>query len=325
MTKKLLVLTSGGDAPGMNAALRSVVRSGIYSGFEVFGCSSGYYGLVDQDIFPLATRNVANIIQRGGTILKTDRCREFRQKEVRRHCIEFLNQQDINYIVVIGGDGSFRGASLLNQEGGLNVIGIPATIDNDVIGTEYTIGFNTAANTALNAIDKVRDTASSHDRHFLIEVMGRSSGFLAVEVGIAGGAELILTPEFPMPIEKVAQTFTDKTKRKKLSKIVIVAEADSQPGRSVRIAQQLRELTQTEFKVCILGHTQRGGSPMVTDRRIASEMGELAVSALNQGESNMMTAIQQGRLQLTEFSPSDNEGRRLESKEILNLSGILSL
>lgn len=323
--KKLLVLTSGGDAPGMNAALRAVVRAGIYRGFEVFGCSSGYYGLVNQDIFPLLSKNVANIIQRGGTLLKTDRCKAFRQQTVRAKCIEFLQQQGIEHIVVIGGDGSFRGAALLHREGGLNVLGIPATIDNDIIGTDYTIGFNTAANTALNAIDKVRDTASSHDRHFLIEVMGRSSGFLAVEVGIAGGAELILTPEFPMPIEQITQTFTDETKRKKLSKIVIVAEADSQPGRSVKIAQQLRELTQTEFKVCILGHTQRGGSPMVTDRRIGSQMGELAVRALDEGQTNMMTAIQHGELVLTVFPPHDNSGRRLSDKDILNLNTILSL
>ncbi|MEM9243471.1 MAG: 6-phosphofructokinase [Pseudomonadota bacterium] len=319
--KKLLVLTSGGDAPGMNAALRAVVRSGYYYDFQVFGCRGGYDGLIANDIFSLKSNDVANIIQRGGTVLQTGRCKAFWDQKVRAQCIDLLKRKEISSLVVIGGDGSFRGAALLQQEGGPNVIGIPATIDNDIIGTEYTIGFNTAANTALDAIDKIRDTASSHGRHFLIEVMGRRSGFLAVEVGIAGGAEIILTPEFPISNESIVELLYNN-KRKKLSNIIIVAEASSIPGRSVKIAQELKALSGLEFKVCILGHTQRGGSPRVTDRTIASQMGEMAVRALNDNKTNLMVAIRNQQLTLTEFPPPDNPGRRFTDESLLHLNRI---
>jgi 6-phosphofructokinase 1 len=321
---KLLVLTSGGDAPGMNAAIRAVVRAGHYYGLQVFGCRSGYQGLIDQDIFPMPPDSVANCIQRGGTILKTARCEEFRKPETRKKCIEFLKEQGIDGMIVIGGDGSFRGATLLNQEGGPPSIGIPGTIDNDINGTEYTIGFDTACNTALQAIDKIRDTASSHDRHFLVEVMGRHAGFLAMDVGIAGGAEMILTPEFPISIESMVEKLKNPG-RKKQSTIIVVAEADSNPGRSFKIAEELEKHCQLGFKVCILGHIQRGGSPTVIDRKMASRMGEMAVESLLAGKSNCMTAVQHAAHVLASFPDPSKPSRRLADKELLKISEVLAI
>ncbi len=322
--KKIVVLTSGGDAPGMNAALRAVVRVGCYYGADVFGCLGGYQGLIDGDIFQLFPDSVANIIQRGGTMLKTGRCHPFYEKSVRADCIKFLKKSAINHIVVIGGDGSFRGASLLHEEGGLHVIGIPATIDNDIHGTEYTLGFDTATNTALEAIDKIRDTASSHDRHFLVEVMGRRTGFLAVDVGIAGGAEFILTPEFPIPTEEIIEKIA-RRKRQKRSTTIVVAEASSKPGRSVEIAEELRQHGDFDFKVCILGHTQRGGCPTVFDRKVASQMGQLAVNALLEDKSNLMTARIKGELTLAPFPDIGIDSRRLTDHDLLELDKILAI
>lgn len=307
----------------MNAALRAVVRAGYYYDFEVLGCHSGFHGLIAKDLFTIKAADVANTIQRGGTIIKTDRCEDFFQEKIRAECASFLSAQGINHMVVIGGDGSFRGAALLRQQGGPNVIGIPATIDNDIIGTSYAIGFDTAANTALAAIDRVRDTASSHDRCFLVEVMGRESGFLALEVGIAGGAGMILTPEFPISVKQIVNTITQQ-QRQKLSNIIVVAEASSHPGRSIHIAHEIKQQTNLDFRVCILGHTQRGGSPTALDRKIASQMGVLAVESLTANKSDQMTAINNGNLGLVDFPPADNLGRRLENKDMLTLNSILS-
>lgn len=321
--KKIVVLTSGGDAPGMNAAIRAVVRTGCYYGLEVYGCESGFQGLVDQKLTLMKPESVANCIQHGGTILKTDRCMAFYSAETRQQCQVFLKQQQIDGLIVIGGNGSFRGAALLGQESGIAVIGIPGTIDNDIYGTDYTIGFDTARNTALQAIDKIRDTASSHNRNFLIEVMGRSAGFLAVDVGIAGGAEMILIPELDVTVEAVAKKL-QLPKRAKLNSIIIVAESN-QPGRSVAIAEKLKEMTHQEFRVCILGHTQRGGSPTTLDRKIASEMGFFAVKALLDGERNKMLAAKAEKILLIDFPSENFAARTFTEQDILKLNDILCI
>jgi 6-phosphofructokinase 1 len=319
--KNILVLTSGGDAPGMNAAIRAVVRTGHHGGLQVFGVQQGFQGLAEERIFPLAPRDVANCIQQGGTILKTGRYPDFLQQATRDQCRVFLQKNHIDGLVVIGGNGSFKGAALLSTEGGPAVIGIPATIDNDIPGSEYTIGFDTARNTALHAIDNIRDTAFSHDRHFLVEVMGRSSGFLAVDVGIAGGAEFILTPEFPFSTEQLAQKITTP-RRAKQNSIIIIAEAD-EPGRSLKIAEQLRSLTGLQYRVCILGHIQRGGSPTALDRKIGSEMGFLAVKALLDGISGKMVAVQEGKLLLTTIPDPAAGPRILAHGELIDLNDVL--
>ena len=321
--KRIVVLTSGGDSPGMNAAIRAIARAGIYQGLEVFGCQLGFQGLIDQKITPLLAENVANCIQLGGTILKADRCLAFYQKEVRDQCRAFLEAQKIDGLIILGGNGSFRGASLLASEGNRKpaVIGIPCTIDNDIVGTAYTIGFDTARNTALQAIDRIRDTASSHNRHFLVEVMGRHSGFLAIDVGIAGGAEIILIPEYDLPLQKVADRLM-KRRQSKLSSIIIVAEADK-PGRSMKMAEELHHLTELPFRVCILGHTQRGGSPTTEDRKRASTMGYLAVKALLAGENGKMLCLNNDQLSLTPFPQIDETERTFKDKDLLEMNDIL--
>lgn len=320
---KIIVLTSGGDAPGMNAALRALVRAGIHFGFEVFGCQQGFQGIIDQKLIPLFPENVANCIQTGGTLLKAERCAAFYEKAIRDRCRSYLEKNHINGLVVLGGNGSFCGAALLSSEseGKLAVIGIPCTIDNDIQGTEYTIGFDTARNNALQAIDKIRDTASSHYRHFLVEVMGRNTGFLAVDVGIAGGAEIILIPEFELPLEKIAQKLSQR-RQSKLSSIIVVAEAN-QPGRSIQMAEDLHRLTQLPFRVCVLGHIQRGGSPSALDRSLASSMGYQAIQALRAGESHKMVAFTQERLSLVPFPGPNEPARVFQQKDLLEMNDIL--
>jgi 6-phosphofructokinase 1 len=321
MIKKIIVLTSGGDAPGMNAAIRAVVRTGHYYGLKVFGCPQGFDGLINQTLIPLKPESVANCIQLGGTILKSGRSPSFHHKSVRDTAREFLAKQKIDGIVIIGGNGSFKGASLLAAEGGPPIIGIPGTIDNDIHNTDYTIGFDTARNTALLGIDKIRDSASSHDRHFLVEVMGRSSGFLALDVGIAGGAEFILLPEFPLSIDALAEKISAQ-KRVKQSSIIVVAEAD-QPGRSMKISEELSKITGHQYRVCILGHTQRGGTPSLLDRKIASMMGHLAVKSLLDGVSHKMTGMNQNVLSLHKIPDPEAGPRILTSRELIDLNDIL--
>jgi 6-phosphofructokinase 1 len=318
---KIVVLTSGGDAPGMNAAIRAVVRTGHYFGLKVFGCQLGYQGLIDQKLFHMEPDSVANCIQHGGTILKAGRCLPFMEKGIRDQCRAFLKKSSFEGMIIIGGNGSFKGASLLSEEGGPAVIGIPGSIDNDIPGTEYTIGFDTARNTAIQAIDKIRDTASSHNRNFLVEVMGRNSGFLALDVGIAGGAEFILLPEFPAPIEKLAENIMTP-RRLKQSSIIIVAEA-SQSGRSIQIAEQLEKLTSVQYRVCILGHTQRGGSPTTLDRKVASIMGYHAVRGLIEGASHKMVALNNDKLELVPLPKPDAGPRILTDRELIDLNDIL--
>jgi 6-phosphofructokinase 1 len=323
---KILVLTSGGDAPGMNAVIRAVVRTANNQPkfkVEIYGCHDGYQGLVNQDIFQMSNLDVAGVIQSGGTILRSSRCKAFFDKEVRAKAIEFLKAKGINGLIVIGGDGSYRAASLLEEEGGPKCIGIPGTIDNDIVGTDYTIGFDTACNTALHAIDNIRDTAHSSNRYFLIEVMGQRSGFIAANVGLACGAEFIITPEFPLTAEELAEKI-NKPKRKKRSLIVVVAEAGS-PGCSLKMADRLRELTPFEYRVCILGHIQRGGSPTLIDREMGSIMGNLAVESLIAGKSNLMTVWIKGILTLAPFPGSEAPCRKLENDKRLKLGEFLAL
>ena len=320
--KKIVVLTSGGDAPGMNAAIRSVVRTALHYDIEVFGSEMGYQGLVNHDIFQMTRRSVANCISRGGTVLKTARCLEFKEKATRDHVRAFLAEKGIDGLVVIGGDGSFRGAKLLADEGGPNCIGIPGTIDNDIVGTQYTLGFDTARNTALEAIDKIRDTAFSHERNFLIEVMGRNAGFLALDVGLAGGAEIIITPEFPLSAKDIAKRLSERRKNK-LASIIVVAEGDN-PGHSIALAKQIKACAEAEYRVCILGHVQRGGSPTAMDRNVGSLMGEKAVEALRQGIAGKMVALNQNQYELVDFPSADLKARTLESDALLKVNRILS-
>lgn len=319
--KKLVILSSGGDAPGMNAAIRAAVRTAIHLGFEVFGAENGYSGLIKQNLIPIHSDYVANIVQRGGTILKTGRCPEFTEKKVRATAAEFLKSQGIHYLIVLGGDGSFRAANLLSEECDIATIGIPCTIDNDIPGTEYCIGFDTARNTALEAIDKIRDTAFSLNRNFMIEVMGRATGFIAVDVGLSGGAEAILIPEFPISTAELIEKLRNK-KRKKGTSIIVVAEADN-PGRSVALAEEIKQLSGIEYKVCILGHTQRGGAPTLLDRKIGSIMGATAVEGLLNGETCKMVADVGGQLMLVPF-PEPHKGTRFfKDKKILELNDII--
>ena len=288
---KIGVLTSGGDSPGMNAAIRAVVRTGIYYGFEVFGIVRGYNGMLEDDIFQMDSRSVANIIQRGGTILKTARSKEFFEYEGRKKAMENLHKHGINGLVVIGGDGSFTGAIKLSTEFGLPCIGLPGTIDKDLYGTDFTIGFDTAVNTAVEAIDKIRDTADAHDRLFIVEVMGRHAGYIALHSGIATGAENILIPEAETNIEEVIASLSEKEKRKKLVNLIVVAEGDEFGGAN-QIAKIVKErLPHLDTRVSILGHIQRGGSPTCIDRLIASRMGYHAIESLMEGRHNVMVGV----------------------------------
>ena len=296
---KIGVLTSGGDAPGMNAAVRAVVRTGIYYGLEVFGIMRGYTGMVENDIIPMHSRSVANIIQRGGTILKTARCKEFLQKEGRQKAYDNLKALNIDGLVIIGGDGSFRGADIFSREFDIPCIGIPGTIDKDIAGTDFTIGFDTAVNTAVEAIDKIRDTADAHDRLFIIEVMGRDAGYIALHSGIATGAEHILIPERKTDMEEMIRSLQEKERRKKLVNMVVVAEGDEFGGGNEVVKLIKERLPQADTRVCILGHIQRGGSPTCLDRLIASRMGYSAVECLLEGRHNVMVGILNNRMQYT--------------------------
>lgn len=323
VSRKILILTSGGDSPGMNAAIRALVRSGHYHGLETYACHDGYHGLVNQKIFPIGPSDVAGCIQRGGTIIRSGRSKEFHKKEVRDRVRAFLKQEGFKYLVVIGGDGTYRGATLLEKEGGPKTIGIPGTIDNDIVGTDYTIGYDTARNTAIAAIDNIRDTAASSGMYFLVETMGRRSGFLAVDVGLAGGAEFILTPEFPITIPELAKRIMAPS-REKQSLIIVVSESDS-PGRSFKIADALKLLTpKFDYRVCVLGHIQRGGSPTVMDRISASIMGDMAIKGLLAGKSRCMTAMRNGEYLLVPFPDPLKPSRRLSNENLLKLNSILA-
>ncbi len=319
---KIGVLTSGGDAPGMNAAIRAVVRTGIYNGMDVYGILRGYSGMIDGDIQQMESKSVANIIQRGGTILKTARCKEFFSYEGRKKAFENLQKYSINGLVIIGGDGSFRGAQIFSNEFDIPCIGLPGTIDKDISGTDFTIGFDTAVNTAVEAIDKVRDTADAHDRLFIIEVMGRDSGFIALHSGIATGAENILIPERRTDIEDIINALVEKQGRKKLVNIIVVAEGEEFGGQELGkvITERMPE---QEVRVTILGHIQRGGSPTCFDRLIASRMGYSAVECLMEGRFNVFVGIVNNRMHYIPLNEAVKKKQRI-SEEWMKIVKILS-
>ena len=293
--KKLAVLTSGGDAPGMNAAIRSVVRVGIARGLELIGIRRGYQGLLKGEFQPMGPRDVSNIIQRGGTILHTSRCEEFRTNSGVQKAKENLEQHQIDGLILIGGDGTFRGGEELGKVWRRQIIGLPGTIDNDVFGTDFTIGYDTALNTAMDAIDKIRDTADSHEHFFLVEVMGRHSGFIALGVGIGTGAEEILVPENPFDVHAICQRLCAGRARGKTSSILIVAEGNEMGG-AFKLAEELKRLSKNEYRVLILGHLQRGGSPTAADRVLATKLGAYAVDVFLAGGTGVMAGEAAGRL-----------------------------
>ena len=285
------VLTSGGDSPGMNAAIRAVVRTGLYHGLEMFGIMRGYQGMIEDDIYQMDSRSVANIIQRGGTILKTARCKEFFELEGRQKAYNNLKKRGIDGLVIIGCDGSFRGAVKFSQDFDIPCVGLAGTIDKDISGTDFTIGFDTAVNTAVEAIDKIRDTMDAHDRIFVIEVMGRDAGYIALHSGIATGAENILIPERKTNMNDLISSLLEKERRKKLVNLIVVAEGDEFGGGNNVQAILKEKLPNAEIRVCILGHIQRGGSPTCIDRLIASRMGYHAVESLIEGRHNVFVGI----------------------------------
>lgn len=320
---KIGVLTSGGDSPGMNAAVRAVVRTGIYNGLDVFGIMRGYSGMIDDDIYKMESRSVANIIQRGGTILKCARSKEFLEPKGREIAYKNLKKRGIDGLVIIGGDGSFRGAQRFSNEYDIPCIGLPGTIDKDIAGSDFTIGFDTAVNTAIEAIDKIRDTADAHDRLFIVEVMGRDAGYIALHSGIATGAENILIPETKTDIEALICSLTEKERRKKLVNLVVVAEGDEFGGGN-EIARIIKErLPNMDTRVCILGHIQRGGSPTCIDRLIASRMGYHAVESLIEGRHNVMVGILNNKMNYIPLDLAVKATQKI-SKEWMKIVKILA-
>ncbi len=322
--KKIGVLTSGGDAPGMNAALRAVVRTAIFYKLEVVGIMRGYQGLIEGDFVPMESKSVSKIINLGGTILHTSRCPEFKDIEVRRKAVDGLKEAGIDALVVIGGDGSFRGANDIFKDFGYPVVGIPATIDNDIFGTDFTIGFDTAINTAMDAIDKIRDTAHSHDMVFFVEVMGRDAGFIALHTGIATGSEVTLIPEIQKDIDSLVDYLKIGRRKNKTSGIVVVAEG-GHLGSAAEVAKQVKErIPSYEVRVTTLGHIQRGGSPSCSDRVLASIYGYESVCALLDGQSGVMIGRVNGK---TVYTPFDDaiSGHNAIDRSWYEITKILSV
>jgi 6-phosphofructokinase 1 len=321
--KKIAVLCSGGDSPGMNVAIRGVVRTAIYYGIKVAGVRRGYAGLLDNDFIDMDASSVGNIIQRGGTILQTSRCPEFHEKESRKKAANILKKNKVDALIIIGGDGSFNGAHLFSKENNFPVMGIPGTIDNDISGTEYTIGFDTAVETAIDAVDRIRDTASSHNRVFLVEVMGRNSSAIAMKVAVCTGAESIIVPNKDVDYDTIVDGIQSGQKRGKTSSIIIVAEGRV-VGRSYEIQKTLSEKYNFDSKVCILGHIQRGGSPGAIDRYVGSYMGHAVVTGLKEGKTNQVAVVIDGRVQLTDFTNCLEKIDNLREDHI-SLAKILSI
>ncbi len=322
--KKIAVLTSGGDAPGMNAAVRAVVRAAIYHKLEVVGIERGYEGMIKGGLFTLESKDMRNIIQRGGTILRTARSEEFKTESGRANAFKNLKELNIDAVVVIGGDGTFRGAGIFSQEYDIPFVGIPGTIDNDMYGTDFTIGFDTALNTVVETIDKIKDTASSHDRTFFIEVMGRDAGFIALQAGIATGAEAILIPEIEGQAETLREFLIMAKKLKKMSNIILVAEGNNLGG-----AQELANQIKDEFKdlgirVNVLGHMQRGGSPTAFDRFLASRLGVAAVEALIDNQRSIMVGYKNHEVVHVSFNKTI-KGHRNINNELLKVAEILMI
>ncbi|MDD7437950.1 MAG: 6-phosphofructokinase [Bacteroidales bacterium] len=318
------ILTSGGDAPGMNAAVRAVTRTAIYKGLKVKGIYRGYKGLINDEIKDFQTENVSNIIQRGGTVLKTARCDEFRTHEGRVMAYENIRKHGIDALVVIGGDGTLTAARIFAAEFNFPIVGIPGTIDNDLSGTDSTIGYATALNTIMDAVDKIRDTASSHDRLFVVEVMGRDAGFLALNGAIASGAEAAIIPEIKSAEEQIAQMVGNGFRKSKNSSIVLVAES-KETGGALGVAERLKEIhPEYDVRVSILGHMQRGGSPCAQDRILASRMGVSAVEALLDGQRNVMVGVVNDEIVLVPFSRAIKDDKMVDSASVKALE-MLSL
>ncbi|MFN3951510.1 MAG: 6-phosphofructokinase [Thermaurantimonas sp.] len=321
--KTIGVFTSGGDAPGMNACIRAAVRTALTDGLKVYAIYRGYQGMIEGDILPMQSSDVSNIIQRGGTILKTARSEEFRTPEGRAKAAENLRRHGIEGLVCIGGDGSFKGASILYEEHGIRTIGAPGTIDNDLFGTDATIGYDTAVNTVVEAVDKLRDTAASHNRLFIVEVMGRDAGFIALRSGIACGAEAILVPETPTYIDGLIQKLREGWNRRKHSSIVIVAEGDESGG-AYKVADAVKKnFDKYDVRVTILGHIQRGGSPSAYDRVLASEMGYAAVKGLINNKYNVMVGRQGKDIVYVPFNKAIKHNKDL-NRYLLEIADTLS-
>ncbi len=308
--KRIAVLTSGGDAPGMNAAIRAVVRIATHSGLNVCGVLRGYQGLIKNEFIELGSRSVSNIIQRGGTIIKTSRCKEFETLKGLKQAKFNLEQREIDGLLVIGGNGTYRGALDLSKIWKGKIIGIPGTIDNDLYGTDSTIGYDTAVNTALDAIDKIRDTAESHERFFLVEVMGREAGFIALDVGIAGGAEEVLTPEIKTVLKEVCGRLCLSRKKGKTSSILVIAEGEKEGG-AFQVAEKLKRMSGNEYRVVVLGHLQRGGSPTAQDRILATELGAFAAEQMIHGKTKVAVGKIKGQLVMTPFRQAFTEKKLL--------------
>lgn len=318
------VLTSGGDAPGMNAAIRAVTRTAIYNGLKVKGIMRGYHGLVTNEIVDFTSKSVSNIIQKGGTILKTARSKEFRTPEGRKIAYDNMKAAGIDALVVIGGDGSLTGASLFAQEYDVPIVGLPGTIDNDLSGTDATIGYDTALNTIMEAVDKLRDTASSHERLFFVEVMGNTAGYLALNSAIASGAEAAIVPEMETEVDQLSELISQGFRKSKNSAIVLVAENKATNG-AMGLAERIKqEFPEYDARVTILGHIQRGGSPTAADRILASRMGAAAITALTEGQRNVMIGIQNGQMVYVSFAKAVSGEKRLNRKK-MELVKILSM
>ena len=318
------ILTSGGDAPGMNAAIRAVTRSAIYNGLQVKGIYRGYKGLITGEIKEFKTENVSNIIQLGGTILKTARCQEFRTPEGRQVAYETMKREGIDALVVIGGDGSLTGARLLAQEFDVPCIGLPGTIDNDLYGTDTTIGYDTALNTILDAVDKIRDTATSHERLFFVEVMGRDAGFLALNGAIAAGAEAAIIPEFNTEVDQLEEFINNGFRKSKSSSIVLVAESEITGG-AMHYAERVKnEYPQYDVRVTILGHLQRGGRPTAHDRIIASRMGVASIQALMESQRNVMIGIENDQIVYVPFAKAIKNDKPID-RELVSVLNELSI
>ena len=318
------ILTSGGDAPGMNAAIRAVTRAAIFAGFKVFGIMRGYKGLITDEIEEFSTQNVSNIIQRGGTILKTARCKEFQTKEGRQCAYDVLQRHGISALVVIGGDGSLTGARIFANEFQFQIIGLPGTIDNDLYGTDSTIGYDTALNTIMDCVDKIRDTATSHERLFFIEVMGRDAGFLALNGAIASGAEAAIIPEISTKADQLADLIKSGFRKSKNSSIVLVAESPITGG-AMGLAERVKnEYPEYDVRVTILGHLQRGGSPTAFDRIIASRMGSAAVDALLDDQRNVMIGIKNDEIVYVPFTKAIKNDKPI-NQELLSTLRRLSI
>jgi 6-phosphofructokinase 1 len=322
--KRIGVFTSGGDSPGMNACIRAVVRTAIYNGVEVIGINRGYNGIVDNDFIELKSHSVANILQKGGTILKSARSKSFFTEEGRKSAFENISQAVIEGIIAIGGDGTFTGAHIFNQEYNIPFIGIPGTIDNDLYGTDETIGYDTALNTVVDCVDKIRDTASSHNRLFFVEVMGKDAGFIALRSGIGVGAEAILVPETKTYINKLIAKLEAGRRKSKTSGIVIVAEGDNAGG-AYEIARKVKEkFNFYDTRVSVLGHLQRGGKPSARDRVLASQLGFSAVENLIAGETNKMVGMENNKVVLTPFEKAIKYNKEL-NPNLLKLVEVLSI